>query len=233
MMFSFIVERLQGRRDDCHLDDYVKNVRAKAEKQLEAPEGKVLRRILSIDSDPSQSPVEGAYVELFPGYDQAILQSNEQVCYEWFVQPARSNIVDGLTFGVLVQDEIYQASIAEIENNLSMLRLLLPVLIVLCGGIGFFAGFLATRGRTKEFAVMRCIGMSQTKIFGLVMGELVFLTLTGTALGVAGGTLLEGRLQTEALWNAAIIAGVFLVGSGIAAVTITSVNVMKLMKVED
>lgn len=50
---------------------------------------------------------------------------------------------------------------------------------------------------------------------------------------IASGILLEGEIQTSALMNAALVTGIFLLGSAIAAIQITSVNVMTLMKVED
>lgn len=311
-MFSAFVEMLEGKRRlrECYLDDYVKNVRAKAELLLEKPAGVTLRRILSIDSDPALSQVEGVSVLFFDdwteeslrglghiclvpsdmvtedGYitisadmeepvrlriigtvangpsnviycpyfmpweeggsvafltdscsfdirDNQNLEESKEYIYKWFVQPNLSNQIDGMTFGVLVHDETYQKNIEEIQANLSMLRLLLPILIVICGCIGFFASFLATRGRTKEFAVMRCIGIRQGKIFGLVMAELTVLAFLGSFLGIASGILLEGEIQTSALLNAALMTGIFLLGSAIAALRITSVNVMKLMKVED
>ncbi len=287
-MLSAFVEMLEGKRRlrECYLDDYVKNVRAKAKMSLEKPEGATLSRILSIDSDPALSQAEGVYVRFFEGWEEEDLRGQEQVClissdmftdgeyitvaadmgesarlriigtvangpsneiycpyfmswsegvsvafltdscsfdirnnqkleesksyiYEWFVRPDLSNQMDGLTFGVLVHDETYQKNIEEIQANLSMLRLLLPVLIIVCGGIGFFASFLATRGRTKEFAVMRCLGMKQCKIFGLVMGELSILAFTGALFGIAGGILLEGEIQTSALLHAALMTGIF------------------------
>ena len=295
---------------ECYLDDYVKNVRAKAKMSLEKPEGATLSRILSIDSDPALSQAEGVYVQFFEDWEEGVLRGQEQVClissdlvtdgeyitvaadmgesarlriigtvtngpsneiycpyfmswsegvsvafltdscsfdirnnqkleesksyiYEWFVRPDLSNQMDGLTFGVLIHDETYQKNIEEIQANLSMLHLLLPVLIIVCGGIGFFASFLATRGRTKEFAVMRCLGMKQCKIFGLVMGELSILAFTGAFFGIAGGILLEGEIQTSALLHAALMTDIFLLGSAVAALRITSINVMNLMKVED
>ncbi len=165
--------------------------------------------------------------------DNDRLEETKEEIYKWFVEPKLSNQMDGLTFGVLVQDEIYQNTLSEIRDNLSMLRLMQPVLFVLCGGIGFFASYLATRGRTKEFAVMRCIGMSRGKVFGLVMTELAVLALFGAVLGTAVGFLVEGAVLFRALTRAAFITGIFLLGSAIAAVRITGVNVMKLMKVED
>ena len=311
-MISAFVEMLEGKRRlrGCYLDDYVKNVRATAEMPLGKPAGTTLRRILSIDSDPALSQVEGASVLFFDDWTEESLRGLGQIClvpsdmvtedgyitisaemeepvrlkiigtvangpnnviycpyfmpweegisvafltdncsfdirdnqnleeskeyiYKWFVQPNLSNQIDGMTFGVLVHDETYQKNIEEIQANLSMLRLLLPILIVICGCIGFFASFLATRGRTKEFAVMRCIGIRQGKIFGLVMAELTVLAFLGSFLGIASGILLEGEIQTSALLNAALMTGIFLLGSALAALRITSVNVMTLMKVED
>lgn len=150
-----------------------------------------------------------------------------------FVEPDLSNRADGMTYGVLVQDEIYKKTIEEIESNLSMLRLLLPVLMVMCGGIGFFASYLATRNRTKEFAVMRCLGMKQIKIFGLVFEELLILTLLGGVAGFAAGFFMEGTIERQAILNAALITGIFLLGAAISAIRVTSVNVIKLMKAED
>lgn len=311
-MFSAFVEMLMGKRRvrGCYLDDYVENVRAKAQTALEKPTGATLRRILSVDSDPALSRAEGVDVQFFDGWTEEVLRGREQVClvpsdilteeravtvsadtdetarlkiigtvtngpadviycpffmpwsegisvafltdscsfdirdnqrlkeskayiYEWFVQPKLSNQADGMTFGVLVHDETYQRSIAELRANLSVLRLLLPLLLVICGCIGFFASFLATRGRTREFAVMRCLGMRRSKIFGLVTAELAVLALAGSLLGVIGGILTEGEIQASALRNAALMAGIFLLGSAVAALRITNINVMKLMKAED
>lgn len=311
-MPSSFVEMLEGKRrfQDCYLDDYVKNVRAKAETTLTKPKETVLRRILSIDSDPALSKAEGVGVRFFDGYDEELLKGQEQIClvpsnmltengyititddsgesmrlkvigtitngpknaiycpffmstteggsvafltdscsfdirnnqnldeskeyiYEWFIKPSINNQIDGSSFGVLVHDETYRENISEIHANLSMLRLFLPILIVICGFIGFFASFLATRGRIKEFAVMRCIGMTKSKIFGLVMTELSILALTGLVLGIIGGILLEKKIQIGALFNAALMTAVFLLGSVIAVIRIIGINVMKLMKAEE
>lgn len=311
-MLSAFVEMLAGKRRQrgCYLDDYVKNVRAKAKMPLEKPQGATLCRILSLDSDTALSQAEGVYVRFFNGWEEGVLRGQEQVClvssdlvtegeyitiaadrgesarlriigtvtngpsnvvycpyfmpwsegisvafltdscsfdirnnqnleeskayiFKWFVPPDLGNQADGLTFGVLVHDETYRKSLSEIQANLSMLRLLLPILFVICGCIGFFASFLATRGRTKEFAVMRCLGIKRRKIFALVLGELSVLTVAGAFCGIAGGILAEGSLQASALRNAALLTGIFLLGSAVAALRVTGINVMKLMKAED
>lgn len=165
--------------------------------------------------------------------DNQELEASKTEIYQWFVKPELSNQYDGMKFGVLVHDEIYEKSIQGIQENLSMLRLLLPVLMCLCGAIGFFSSFLAIRGRTGEYAVMRLMGMSQWSVLCIVCFELTILALLGAATGIGLGFLWGGVIQFAAIGEAAILTGVFILGAAIAAARVTGVNVMKLMKTED
>lgn len=316
-MISAFVDMLMGLRHQrgCYLDEYVKNVRAKATVPLQQPDDMVLHRILSFDSDRALSAVEGVSVQMLEGWDESVLRTDARVClvpesleiqpgpdgqrwvqismedgvflslqvagtvsggpenaiwcpfylqqqegiseaflvescsfdildnarleqckdaiYETFVEPDLGNTHDSMTFGVMIQDKTYQSTLEEFQSNLSMLRLLLPVLAVLCGGIGFLAGFLSTRGRVREFAVMRCLGMKQWRVFLLVFEEQALLMVLGALAGGVAGFLLEGALSGGALAKAGLSLGVFLAGAAVATGSITRVNVMKLMKMEE
>ena len=107
------------------------------------------------------------------------------------------------------------------------------LLMVLTCGIGFFSGYLATRGRRKEFAVMRCLGMKPRKIFAIVFEEQAILALLGGVAGLTLGIVLEGGVTSTALAKAGILTAVFLIGAAIAVLHVTRVNTMELMKVED
>ena len=54
-------------------------------------------------------------------------------------------------------DELYGTAIEPVIRRLGEIQ---------C--IGFFASYMTTRSRRKEFAVMRCLGMNQRKIFAIV-----------------------------------------------------------------
>ena len=136
-------------------------------------------------------------------------------------------------YGLIVNDESYLATLDEINSNISMLRILLPVLMILVGCIGFFASYMTTRSRRKEFAVMRCLGMNQRKIFSIVFFEQAVLALLGGAAGIGIGWIMDGMLGSGALAKAGSVVAVFLIGTAIATLRVTGVNVMKLMKVED
>lgn len=165
--------------------------------------------------------------------DNRTLQESKEAIYQYFVEPKLGNRIDGLTFGVLVQDEAYLNMLSEIKANVALLRMLLPILLILGGCIGFFACYLTTHGRIKEFAVMRCLGIKRRTVFFLVFEEQMILSLLGTVLGLCGGFLLEHAFYAAAMIRVGMMAGLFLAGTAIAALQLTSVNVMKLMKVED
>lgn len=166
--------------------------------------------------------------------DNRKLEESKAAIYEeHFVEPNPANKADGLTYGVVVHDEAYLKNLEEINSTLSMLRILLPALIIICGCIGFFAGFLMTKGRIREFATMRCIGMKKTQIFFLVIGELLFLAAFGMLLGGGIGFIIEGNLSPKAITDSAIITAVYIIGTAIAALRIVRINIMKLSNKEE
>lgn len=315
-MFSAFVDMLMGKRHarGCYLDEYVKNVRAKASIPLDQPAGMTLRRILSFDSDSALAAVAGVHIALTEGWSEDVFQTSARVCvipaeleiqagtagqpyirivmngvpmelqvigtvsgssgdviwcpfylqteeeisevfrvescsfnildnsrleacktaiYETFIEPSLSNVDDGLSYGVLIQDETYQSTLSELRSNLSILQLLLPILMVLCGCIGFLSTYLSTRGRIREFAVMRCLGVRRRRIFAQVFGEQLLLAVLGAAMGGFVGFLLEGSYSRAALAKAGLILVIFLAGAAAASWNVTRVNVMKLMKVEE
>lgn len=165
--------------------------------------------------------------------DNARLEENKKIIYDTFVSPKLANTSGETKFGVFINDEEFTGSVWEFESNLKTLRLLSPILLVLFAGVGFLAAYLTTRGRKREFAVMRCIGRKQLGITLQVFLEQLFLALVGAALGVSIALLIEGGYPLSALTRAGTLLGLFLFGAAAACLVVTRVNVMKLMKTED
>ena len=312
MSYSMI-QRLTGTcfEETENLDDLVMDVNAMSSIPLEYPMEHSICSILTFASDPALSAVEGARVELYEGWDESILATDQRVClipaeevemwpdgvvkvmradgysqeltiigtitngpgsvyytplnmswddevhvitliescsfnirdnarldeikaalYEVFQEPKLSNDLS-TGYGLIVNDESYLATLDEIHSNISMLRILLPVLMILVGCIGFFASYMTTRSRQKEFGVMRCLGMNQRNIFSIVFFEQTVLALLGGGTGIGIGWIMDGIMEPGALAKAGLVIAVFLIGAAIATIRVTSVNVMKLMKVED
>ncbi len=165
--------------------------------------------------------------------DNARLEENKKIFYDTFVSPKLANTSGETKFGVFINDEEFTGSVWEFESNLKTLRLLSPILLVLFAGVGFLAAYLTTRGRKREFAVMRCIGCKQLGITLQVFLEQLFLALVGAALGVSIALLIEGGYPLSALTRAGTLLGLFLFGAAAACLVVTRVNVMKLMKTEN
>jgi ABC-type antimicrobial peptide transport system permease subunit len=53
--------------------------------------------------------------------------------------------------------------------------------------------------RTKEIGMMMALGTSRIKIFLLVLSETVFLTLTGTPIGLCSGYFIAGYYEKHGL----------------------------------
>ena len=255
-MVSAFVDMLMGYRHErgCYADEGAKNVRAKASMLLQSPKDTTLCRILSLASDSAFDAVSGAEVTFFNGWSEDLFGGTERVCvvpesmlltaqtdaeeckteiYKTFVVPKLTNQLNWKTYGVIVHDEEFTASVSEFESNLKTLRLLLPILLALFAGVGFLAAYLTTRGRKREFAVMRCIGRKQLGIFGQVFGEELLLALLGAAIGAGVAFAIEGNYPLDAVRSAGLLLGLFLLGAAVACFVVTNVNVMKLMKAED
>lgn len=167
--------------------------------------------------------------------DNARLDEAKEAIYEYFPAPTPASVLTQTTndYSAQILDEGYRATLTQLDRSIALLRLTLPVLLLLCCAIGLLTSFLSTRGRRKEFAVMRCLGMSTGKIFFLLFEEALLLALFGGIVGIGGAFLLEGTLQAGALLRLPAVLGGYLLGAAAAVIRTCHVNVMKLMKVED
>ena len=165
--------------------------------------------------------------------DNRILEESKQALYSYFVYPSSVAANDYMTAGLLVHDEIYLQSLSKLESNLATLRVLLPALIIITGCVGFLSAYLTNRGRKKELAVMRCMGIKWRRVFLQVFLEQGLLAVFGCAMGMLLAVLLRETFSAGTWGQIAVLLTVDLLGAAIAALQISSVNVMKLMKVED
>lgn len=165
--------------------------------------------------------------------DNSKLEESKEEIYSYFSKPSLKNGHDVEPYGVLVQDQIYLESLEKLRSSLEMLRILLPMLAVLGGVMSFIATYITTRGRQKELAVMRCLGLRCSQIFALVVIEQIILVVSGGVLGICLGLLIGNNMQIKTIVQAGGVIALFILGSCVAAMKITKINVMKLMKVED
>ena len=136
-------------------------------------------------------------------------------------------------YGVRINDELFQSTLAELRGNLRTLRRIIPVLLVIGGAVGFFAAYLSTRSRLREYAVMRCLGMTRGRVFRVTFAEQLALGLVGGVLGSVSGIVIGGGFTLRMLLFALGGIAAFLIGTALSVSRVTRINVMKLMKTEE
>lgn len=127
-----------------------------------------------------------------------------------------------------IDDRILQGTIAPIKSTLSLLEGLQRFFFGVVAVIGFFLCFLLARGRKSEYAIMRMLGESLTRITAKVLAEQLVLCAIGVALGTAVVVLTGlGRMEL------AICGGILLcyaLGAAVAVALTVRVNVMESLR---
>ena len=84
-----------------------------------------------------------------------------------------------------IHDQQYRATVTALEQNITRSAYLLPAVLVLSVAVGFLVGFLSTRSEKRTYALMRTMGMTQTKLFFSVLREQLVLTVLASLLALA------------------------------------------------
>ncbi len=88
-------------------------------------------------------------------------------------------------------EQAFNASFATMWGNVSLLMgtigmaVVFAILLVTANAM-----MMSARERTKEVAVLKTIGFSDRRLFGMVMLEAAIITLTGAVIGLGGAKLL-------------------------------------------
>jgi len=80
---------------------------------------------------------------------------------------------------VVIEDKALADGLLSIRQHLSFLNLIIPIMLLLSGLIGFILSYLLTRNRLPEFAVMRSLGSKKIQVYLAFFLEQFFLLLIG------------------------------------------------------
>ena len=88
-------------------------------------------------------------------------------------------IIRSNRLAVVIEDKALADGLVSIQQHLSFLNLIIPIMLLLSGLIGFILSYLLTRNRLPEFAVMRSLGAKKIQIYLAFFLEQFFLLLIG------------------------------------------------------
>lgn len=119
----------------------------------------------------------------FYAADNRNLDTLRQTASAWFgqVDPSASD-TQLPRVALTIHEEAYQTAVAALEQNIARSRYLLPVLLALALGIGFLISLLATRHETRNYALMRSIGLTRQRLFFSILLEQTIPPLLSAAV---------------------------------------------------
>ncbi|MEL7626575.1 MAG: ABC transporter permease [Anaerolineaceae bacterium] len=80
---------------------------------------------------------------------------------------------------VVIEDKALADGLLSIQQHLSFLNFIIPIMLLLSGVIAFILSYLLTRNRLPEFAVMRSLGAKKIQVYLAFFLEQFFLLIIG------------------------------------------------------
>ncbi len=88
-------------------------------------------------------------------------------------------VIHSNRLAVVIEDKALADGLLSIQQHLSFLNLITPIMLLLSGVIAFILSYLLTRNRLPEFAVMRSLGAKKIQVYLAFFLEQFFLLLIG------------------------------------------------------
>lgn len=88
-------------------------------------------------------------------------------------------IIRSNRLAVVIEDKALADGLLSIQQHLSFLNFIIPIMLLLAGVIAFILSYLLTRNRLAEFAVMRSLGTKKIQVYLAFFFEQFFLLLIG------------------------------------------------------
>lgn len=129
---------------------------------------------------------------------------------------------------IIINDAQMQKITGEMQHQIVIMKVIFSVLLMIVSAIAFIISVLLLRGRRREAAVMRSLGVSQVRIMYIFVIE----GCIQTSLGVLFGGMLVMTFWESMTLQARYILLVwfsFIIGDLLAALKISSVNVFTAM----
>ncbi|MDP2994070.1 MAG: hypothetical protein Q8N46_02990, partial [Anaerolineales bacterium] len=137
----------------------------------------------------------------------------------------------------MIWDEELRIVIAQLDKNLSLLKVLYPVVIAVSVLIGAGLCFLLLLQATREAAIMRVLGTTRTAVRLALIIEPLLLSIIGVIIGLGISRLLWMTSDLVPAVTLLISAGLYLAGvlAGvvIGAISVTNKKPIELLQVKE
>lgn len=133
---------------------------------------------------------------------------------------------------LVINDTQLQTVTAQLRRQVRLLQTLRPVLLALVAAIGFWLIFLLLKGRRREAAVMRSLGVKRHRVFCILMLETAIQAVLGTALG-GGAAWVAFEKTVSHLTDLLLLLSCFTAGGACAVWQVSGSNAFTVMKAKE
>ena len=129
---------------------------------------------------------------------------------------------------IVLQDQTFVETVDGLNRYISFSQILFPVLFIVVMLLGFIVSWLMINGRRMEFAILRGLGASRSRVFFSFFLEQLLLCITGCILGC--GILYAAVDFRLTQWTAiGIFLCCYLLGSALSVMAIGRTKLMQLL----
>lgn len=100
--------------------------------------------------------------------------------------------INAIRKAIVIQDKSLEETIKTLDNYISLMDVLIPIMIIIFGIIGFMVSYLSIRHRLNELAIMRSMGARKTHVFLAFFIEQLILFVIGLLPVIIFGIVVPG-----------------------------------------
>jgi len=133
---------------------------------------------------------------------------------------------------LVMRDEELRIVVGSMEQNLSLLRLLYPVAIVVSAAIGLGLSLLMILQNAKNAALLRTLGVTKARTRAMLLSVQMGVCLVGIAIGLAAVSIAGWGIEASAMPAGLYLSG-SAAGSAIGAILLTNRSPLALLQVKE
>lgn len=100
----------------------------------------------------------------------------------FYSEDPSNNLIKKIT--LIIYDDELKDIIGPVQSITNFMEKALPVIFVIIGTIAFGISYLMTQNRITDIALMRAMGFKASKIYNIIMNEMITLCIIGILLGL-------------------------------------------------
>lgn len=128
-----------------------------------------------------------------------------------------------------IMDESFIRSAEALEENLALLRGMLPFVAALVALIGYICSYLSIQSRKEEYALLRSLGAGRCRSFFAFFGETAVVAATAVLCGSGMAFLLLSVSLKVSAQAGVLFFFAFLAGTAAALLSLHRLSVMELL----